>query len=95
MHFEGFNIMRCLRRMPNVSFNLRNWLLKLSFGNITLETNISIVSNQSSKVDQIEEVKFIETIMHVGHWNHIFEKPSIPKIKPLSFLFNNNWLQTG
>ena len=51
----------------NAIIHCRNGLLKLSFGNITLETNIFTVGNQSSEVDQIEEVNFIETIMHVGH----------------------------
>ena len=49
----------------NAIIHCRNELLKPFGGNITLETNISTVGNQSLKVDQIKEVNFIETIMHV------------------------------
>ena len=47
----------------NAIIHCRNELLKLSFGNITLETNIFTMGKQLSKVDQVEEVDFIESII--------------------------------
>ena len=53
----------------NAIIYYRNELLNLSFGNITLETNIFTVGKQLLEVDQIEEVDFIESIIqeHVDH----------------------------
>ena len=47
----------------NAIIHCKNGLLKLSFGNITLKTNIFTVGNQSSEVDQIEKVNFIESFV--------------------------------
>ncbi|GFS43691.1 hypothetical protein Acr_00g0086450 [Actinidia rufa] len=46
----------------NAIIHCRNGLLKLSFRNITLETNIFTVGTQLSEVDQIEKVNFIEPV---------------------------------
>ena len=45
----------------NAIIHCRNGLLKLSFGNITLEKNIFTVGKQLQEVDQVEEVDFIES----------------------------------
>ena len=47
----------------NAIIHCSNELLNLSFGNITLETNFFTVGKQLPKVDQIEEVNFIESII--------------------------------
>ena len=47
----------------NAIIHSKNGLLKLSFGNITLETNIFIVVKQIQEVGQIEDVDFIEFIV--------------------------------
>ena len=47
----------------NAIIHCRNGLLKLSFGNITLETNIFTVGKKLLEVDQVEEVDFIESII--------------------------------
>ncbi|XP_057487288.1 uncharacterized protein LOC130773354 [Actinidia eriantha] len=47
----------------NAIIHCRNGLLKLSFGNMTLEMNIFTVGKQKGEVDQVEEVDFIESIV--------------------------------
>ena len=47
----------------NVIIHCRNRLLKLSYGNIILETNIFTMGKQLSEVDQVEKVDFIESII--------------------------------
>ena len=47
----------------NAIIHCKNGLLKFSFGNIILETNIFTVVKQLPKVDQIEEVDFIKSII--------------------------------
>ena len=46
----------------NAIIHCRNGLLKLSFGNITLEINFFTVGTQLTKVDHIEKVNFIEHV---------------------------------
>ena len=60
----------------NVIIHCRNGLLKLSFGNTILETNIFIVGNQLSEVDQVEKVDFIEFII-LEHMDREFIKDPI------------------
>ena len=59
----------------NAIIHCRNGLLKLSFGNITLETNIFTVVNQSSEEDQIEKVNFIESVIQEHVDREIMEDP--------------------
>ena len=59
----------------NAIIRCRNGLLKLSFGNITLKTNIFIMGKQLSKVDQVEEVDFIESIVQEHVDNDFMEDP--------------------
>ena len=47
----------------NAIIHCRNGLLKLLFGTKILETNIFTMDKQLSKVDQVEEVDFIESII--------------------------------
>ncbi|GFS42194.1 hypothetical protein Acr_00g0078440 [Actinidia rufa] len=47
----------------NAVIHCRHGLLKLSFGNMTLETNIFTVGKQMREVDQIEEINVIEYII--------------------------------
>ena len=47
----------------NAIIHYSNGILKLSFGNINLETNIFMLGKQLSEVDQIEEVDSIESII--------------------------------
>ena len=62
----------------NASIHYRNVLLKLSFGYITLETNIFTMGKQLSEVDQIEEVDFIESIIQ-EHVDREFMEDSIER----------------
>ncbi|GFZ14636.1 hypothetical protein Acr_24g0008260 [Actinidia rufa] len=47
----------------NAVIHCRHGLLRLSFGNVTLETSIFIVGKQMKEVDQIEEINVIESII--------------------------------
>ena len=51
-------------------------MLKISFGNITLETNIYKVGKQLKEVDQIEEVDFIESIIQKHVDRKFMEDPN-------------------
>ncbi|GFZ02212.1 hypothetical protein Acr_15g0008200 [Actinidia rufa] len=53
-------------------------LLKLSFGNMTLETNIFTVGKQMKEVDQIEEINVIESIIQ-EHVDREFMEDSIER----------------
>ena len=53
----------------------RNELLKLSFDNIILETNIFIMDKQLSEVDQVKEVDFIESIIQENVDHEFMEDP--------------------
>ncbi|GFZ21903.1 hypothetical protein Acr_29g0010650 [Actinidia rufa] len=59
----------------NAIIHCRNNLLKPSFGNITLETNIFTVGKQLSEVDQVEEVDFIESIIQEQVDREFMEDP--------------------
>ena len=59
----------------NAIIHCRNGLLKLLFGNITLETNIFTMGNQSSEVDQIEKVNFIESVIQEHVDREFMEDP--------------------
>ncbi|GFZ19874.1 hypothetical protein Acr_28g0005790 [Actinidia rufa] len=62
----------------NAVIHCRHGLLKLSFGNMTLETNIFIVGKQMRKVDQIEEINVIESIIQ-EHVDREFMEDSIER----------------
>ena len=47
----------------NAFINCRNGVIKLSFGNMTLELNIFNICKQPGEDDEIEEVNFIDTIV--------------------------------
>ncbi|GFS36154.1 hypothetical protein Acr_00g0044390 [Actinidia rufa] len=62
----------------NAVIHCRHGLLKLSFGNMTLETNIFTVGKQMSEVDQIEEINVIESIIQ-EHVDREFMEDSIER----------------
>ncbi|GFZ14664.1 hypothetical protein Acr_24g0008540 [Actinidia rufa] len=62
----------------NAVIHCRHGLLKLSFGNMTLETNIFTVGKQMKEVDQIEEINVIETIIQ-EHVDREFMEDSIER----------------
>ena len=64
--------------LANTIIHYRNELLKLSFGNITLETNIFTVGKQFSEVNQIKEVDSIKSIIQ-EHVDHEFMKDPIER----------------
>ena len=59
----------------NVIIHCRNRLLKLSFSNIILETNIVNMGKQLPKLDQIKEVDFIESIIQQHVDREFMEDP--------------------
>ena len=59
----------------NVIIHYRNGLFKLSFGNITLKTNIFIVGKKIQEVDQIEEVDFVESTIQEHLDREFIEDP--------------------
>ena len=65
--------------ITNVIIYCWNGLLKLLFGNITLETNIFTMGKQLAEVDQVEEVDFIESIVQ-EYVNHEFMEDSIERV---------------
>ena len=69
---------RPLLATANAIINYSNGFLKVSFGNITLETNIFTVGKQLPEVDQIEEVNFIESIIQ-EHVNRDFKEGPIER----------------
>ncbi|GFZ16814.1 hypothetical protein Acr_26g0000840 [Actinidia rufa] len=62
----------------NAVIHCRHGLLKLSFGNMTLETNIFTVGKQMREVDQIEEINVIEFIIQ-EHVDREFMEDSIER----------------
>ncbi|GFS36290.1 hypothetical protein Acr_00g0045170 [Actinidia rufa] len=62
----------------NTVIHCRHGLLKLSFGNMTLETNIFTVGKQMKEVDQIEEINVIESIIQ-EHVDREFMEDSIER----------------
>ncbi|GFZ02203.1 hypothetical protein Acr_15g0008110 [Actinidia rufa] len=62
----------------NAVIHCRHGLLKLSFGNMTLETNIFTVGKQMKEVDQIEEINVIESIIQ-EHVDREFMEDSIER----------------
>ncbi|GFS36390.1 late embryogenesis abundant protein, group 2 [Actinidia rufa] len=62
----------------NVVIHCGHGLLKLSFGNMTLETNIFTVGKQMKEVDQIEEINVIESIIQ-EHVDREFMEDSIER----------------
>ncbi|GFZ14646.1 hypothetical protein Acr_24g0008360 [Actinidia rufa] len=62
----------------NAVIHCRHGLLKLSFGNMTLETNIFTVGKQMSEIEQIEEINVIESIIQ-EHMDREFMKDSIER----------------
>ncbi|GFZ12049.1 hypothetical protein Acr_23g0004340 [Actinidia rufa] len=64
--------------IANVVIHCRHGLLKLSFGNMTLETNIFTVGKQMREVDQIEEINVIESIIQ-EHVDREFMEDSIER----------------
>ncbi|GFZ14661.1 hypothetical protein Acr_24g0008510 [Actinidia rufa] len=62
----------------NAVIHCRHGLFKLSFGNMTLETNIFTVGKQMKEVDQIEEINVIETIIQ-EHVDREFMEDSIER----------------
>ncbi|GFS41334.1 hypothetical protein Acr_00g0073750 [Actinidia rufa] len=62
----------------NVVIHYRHGLLKLSFGNMTLETKIFTVDKQMREVDQIEEINVIESIIQ-KHVDREFMEDSIER----------------
>jgi len=48
----------------NALINCRNGVIKLSFGNMTLEINIFNICKQPGDDNDLQEVDFIETLVH-------------------------------
>jgi len=48
----------------NVLINCRNGLMKLSFGNMTLEMDIFKICKQPGDDNDLQEVDFIEKLVH-------------------------------
>ncbi|GFZ14741.1 hypothetical protein Acr_24g0009310 [Actinidia rufa] len=81
----------------NVVIHCRHGLLKLSFGNMTLETNIFTMGKQMREVDQIEKINVIESIIQ-KHVDREFMEDSIERalvwseshdqLKPESVIWN-------
>ena len=59
----------------NAIIHCRNGLLKLSFGNMTLEMNIFTVGKQMGEVAEVEEVDFIESIVQEHVDREFLEDP--------------------
>ncbi|GFS37337.1 hypothetical protein Acr_00g0051420 [Actinidia rufa] len=64
--------------MANAVIHYRHGFLKLSFGNMTLETNIFTVGKQMKEVDQIEKINVIESIIQ-EHMDREFMEDSIER----------------
>ncbi|GFS42481.1 hypothetical protein Acr_00g0080060 [Actinidia rufa] len=64
--------------IANAVIHCRHGLLKLSFGNMTLEINIFTVGKQMREVDQIEEINVIESIIQ-EHVDREFIEDSIER----------------
>ncbi|GFS30842.1 hypothetical protein Acr_00g0014470 [Actinidia rufa] len=62
----------------NAVIHCRHGLLKLSFGNMTLEINIFTVGKQMREVDQLEEINVIESIIQ-EHVDREFMEDSIER----------------
>ncbi|GFY90908.1 hypothetical protein Acr_07g0011040 [Actinidia rufa] len=62
----------------NAVIHCRHGLLKLSFGNMTLETNIFTVGKQMKEVDQIEEINVIKSIIQ-EHVDREFMEDSVER----------------
>ena len=74
-HYISVILRRPFLATTNAIIHYKNGLLKFSFVSITLETNIFIVGKQLSKVDQVEEVDFIESIIQEHVDREFMEDP--------------------
>jgi hypothetical protein len=54
----------------NALINYRNGVMKLSFGNLTLEMNIFNMCKQLEDDNDLQEVDFIEKLVHDQFSNH-------------------------
>ncbi|GFY82625.1 hypothetical protein Acr_02g0008650 [Actinidia rufa] len=74
----------------NAVIHCRHGLLKLSFGNMTLETNIFTVAHDQleSKSVSFRDASIVseesDSVLHVGHWIPTFEPLAPSVVKPVS-----------
>ncbi|KAL9368337.1 hypothetical protein Peur_039536 [Populus x canadensis] len=62
--FQSLNLGRPFLATSNALINCRNGLMKLSFGNMTLEMNIFNICKQPGDNNDLQEVDFIEKLVH-------------------------------
>ena len=68
----------------NALINYRNGVIKLSFGNMTLELNIFNIYKQLGDVDDVHEINFVETIMQNQFLPSLFFDPLKTCLVPLN-----------
>lgn len=68
----------------NALINCRNGVMKLSFGNMTLELNIFNICKQHGDVDDVHEVNFVETVMQDQFFPSLFFDPLKACLAPLN-----------
>ncbi|KAL3569991.1 hypothetical protein D5086_027240 [Populus alba] len=62
--FQSLNLGRPFLATSNALINCRNGLMKLSFGNMTLEMNIFNIYKQPGDDNDLQEVDFIKKLVH-------------------------------